>query len=229
MLTKNLNDIFFLRKNISFVTRQVAATKINPLLPYPWRNNKTKFHGLLAEILLQRTRAEQVVDVYKKICSKFKNSRCLSKAPLKDIQKIIAPLGLMWRSQKVKEMSAIIERDYAGKVPQNYDDLVLLPGVGDYAASAFLSLHCGKRAPLIDSNIIRLLSRFFGFKTNPETRRNPRLKNLIEQITPNAEIKRFNYALLDISRQICSISPQCTICPLKKKCCYHKKKGKLYV
>ena len=104
-----------------------------------------------------------------------------------------------------------------GRVPDDYRTLTEVPGVGPYAAAAYLSLHTGKRAPIIDSNVVRLYGRFFGFDTGPETRRNKALIQLAERITPKRKFKEFNYALIDLTRAICGPRPDHDICPLYRR------------
>lgn len=91
--------------------------------------------------------------------------------------------------------------------------------VGDYVASAFLSLHSNQREVLVDSNIVRFYSRFFGFEANAETRRQKWFKELAEKVTPNKNCKQFNYGLLDFTRKVCKAKkPLCDACLVAKKC-----------
>ena len=191
---------------------------------YPWRSSRIRFHALIVEILLQRTRAEQVIPIYGKFVNAYPSPDRLSASPLSRIKAIIAPLGLQWRARKMKELACVLADHYGGKIPMRLDALIALPGVGPYAASAYLSLHHNKRALLIDSNIVRLYGRFFGFRTHAETRRNRALMKLIDLLTPQDGCRRFNYAVLDLGRDICRPKPLCTICPVSIKCYYYKRR-----
>lgn len=188
---------------------------------YPWRITKIKFHALVAEILLQRTKAEQVIPIYKKFISTYPSPATLAASPLSKIKRIIASLGLQWRARKIKELAGVLMDRYSGKIPLHFNELMSLPGVGPYAASAYISLHHNKRALLIDSNIVRLYGRFFGFKIHAETRRKRALMNLIDLITPQHNCRQFNYAVLDLGRNICRPKPLCPICPVSIKCYYY--------
>ena len=190
---------------------------------YPWRYTRIKFQALIAEILLQRTKAEQVIPIYRKFVKAYPSPDRLAASSISRIKTIIAPLGLRWRARKIKELTDVLMDRYSGKIPLHFNELMSLPGVGPYAASAYLSLHHNKRALLIDSNIVRLYGRFFGFKIHAETRRKKALMNLIDLITPQHSCRQFNYAVLDLGRNICRPKPLCLICPVSIKCYYYKR------
>jgi A/G-specific adenine glycosylase len=105
-----------------------------------------------------------------------------------------------------------------GVIPESQDELVLLPGVGEYTAAAMLSLHMGKRAVLIDSNVVRLLARLTGNKRDGETRRRPWLRDFADRLTPHRRVTEYNYGLLDLAMTICGRTPACCACPLREQC-----------
>jgi len=186
---------------------------------FPWRDEIPPFHALVAEVLLQRTRAEQVVPVYLNFISVFPNPASLAQTSIPDIEQVIAPLGLRWRAKFLNELGKELVAD--GSVPADLASLQKLPGVGPYAASAYLSFHGGRRVPIVDSNIVRFYGRFFGFRTGPETRRNRQLLDLADSITPKRAFKRFNYAIIDFTRAICRPKPLHDICPVAKRCAFY--------
>lgn len=187
---------------------------------YPWRSEKSKYYALCAEILLQRTRAEQVIPVYKEFIKKFGSAKRLANASIKSIEKCISQLGLLWRAKRLKQLGKAIVNRYAGEVPETYAELTELPCVGRYVASAFLSFHVNEWAAILDSNIVRSYGRFFGFRTNPETRKNKELIEFSELITPSENFRKYNYSVLDLGRNICRINPLCKKCPVAAKCHY---------
>lgn len=111
-------------------------------------------------------------------------------------------------------------KEAGGVVPTTMDGLKKLPGVGDYAAAAFTTFQLNASTTLIDSNIVRLYGRFFGFATGPETRRNRAFRSLAAIVQPRRDGRRFGFALLDFTRSICTPRPHCDICPLRKRCVY---------
>ena len=171
----------------------------------------------MAEVLLQRTRADQVVPVYQLFKDQFPSPKILARTDVAQITRIIEPLGLRWRARYIHEFAVEIQkRD--GTIPTSLEDLLKLPGVGPYIAAAFLSFHTGQRYPIIDSNIIRFYGRFFGFDTGPDTRRNKTILELADLITPRRKCREFNYSLIDFTRSICKLQPVHCLCPVAKHC-----------
>ncbi len=172
--------------------------------------------SLVAEILLQRTRAEQVAPVYEAFLARWPTPEDLAAASLRTVERVVGSLGLRWRIPLMIEMAkAVTER---GGVPEHPDALCGLPGVGPYAAAAFLSLHRGKRAVIVDANVVRWLGRMFDFPTDAETRRKRWLITLADRLTPARLHRDYNYAVLDLGMQVCAARPKCSVCPLAADC-----------
>jgi len=188
---------------------------------YPWRHTSNRFHALVAEVMLQRTRAEQVERVYNEFAERFPDAQSLAAADLSDIEALLRSLGLRWRAPLLHNMAKELSRN-AGEIPTDPDVLSALPGLGQYSVSAYLSLHAGQRMPIIDSNIVRFYGRFLGFRTGPETRRASWLLELADRLTPRRWFREFNYAVLDFSRMICKPSPSHSNCPLIRKCSLYR-------
>ena len=185
---------------------------------FPWRSTNNPFHGLVAEILLQRTRAESVVPVYQEFVERFESPEELAAAPVEDIKSLIYPLGLHWRAPLLHRLGqALAQRS---SFPSSIDELKDLPGVGDYTANAWMSFHGGKRGVLIDSNTVRLFARLSGRERNGETRRKKWLRTLADKVTPSQSAPSFNYALLDFTMNVCMpANPKCAQCPIGISLC----------
>lgn len=184
---------------------------------FPWRSFKKKIHALIAEIMLHKTRAEQVTPIFKTFIERYPTLEdALNEDPDK-IRELLKPLGLRWRTEKILELIKVLHTK-DGIVPDTKEELLELPGVGHYAANAFLSFHLGVRAPITDTNAVRLWSRMFGFRPNKGTYRAKPFLELVEKITPANDFKEFNYAVLDFTRLICKFKPLCESCPLNYLC-----------
>lgn len=181
---------------------------------FPWRRSENPWHGLVAEIMLQRTRADQVLPVFMTFASRYQRPEDF----LADPAPQFSSLGLPIRDAQFLALNReLVEIG----LPMEKAALERLPGVGDYIASALLSLHLGKRAVLVDANTVRVYGRFFGFDTDPETRRKRWFIELAEAITPERVYKDYNYALIDFSRHICTPRrPRHEVCPVRRKCHY---------
>lgn len=208
------------------VKKKLLSWGKNNFSKFAWRNSNEPFHSLVVEILLQRTRAEQVVPVFKLFKKEFPSPLSLARADVETVRSIIYPLGLQWRSNFIFKLGKELVARFNGIPPLNFSELLKLPGVGPYAAGAYLSLHSGKRAIIPDANMARILGRVFGFPVHAETRRNRDFLQLCEQITPKRKFKEFNYAVIDLGRQICRpVKPNHADCPLKNVCSYYLKQS----
>lgn len=130
---------------------------------------------------------------------------------------VIGSLGLRWRSRLMLRLAR--ELNARGPVPSEESLLIELPGVGPYAAAAFLSLHANRRASIIDSNVVRWLCRVTGRNMDGETRRKKWIKQLADELTPRTNFREYNYAVLDFTMRICGRAPRCDVCPLAKSHC----------
>ncbi|KXK18276.1 MAG: helix-turn-helix domain-containing protein [Chloroflexi bacterium OLB15] len=192
--------------------------------PFPWRTPLKEWHGLIAEILLQRTRAANVIPVYQIFIQRFPLPQQLGMASVEEIENIIRPLGLHWRAPLLKKLGQkLSEND--GCVPHDEQALNSLPGVGAYVTAAFLSLHAGVRSIIIDSNIVRFVGRLSDCLVDGETRRKKWLIAYVEALTPLNDINVFNYALLDFTMEVCTTIPKCDICPLGERYCAYRKRN----
>jgi A/G-specific adenine glycosylase len=191
---------------------------------FPWRNSNNPFEVLLAEKLLQQTRARDiVVSSYTILLAEYPNAQALMNATVEELREIIQPLGLAYRATEIRQMAAEIVESYGGEVPSNLKELLNLTGVGDYCARAVLSFAYNQSVPIVDTNIARFLHRLCGIKdllpANPA--RKKYLRFLAAQLLPENETRDFNLALLDLCALVCKpTNPKCYSCPLRKYCAY---------
>jgi len=211
MISNNLSE-----SSINYFQRRIIKAGIELYTPYAWRSTKNKFHALTAEILLQRTNADQVLPVYLYFTSKYKCPEDFINSP----ENLFVSLGLIWRYEVYLKLCSKLS--IMNEIPDIREELIKLPGVGEYVSSALRSLHLKKRDYIIDSNIVKLYGRFFGFNTNGETRRKRWFIELADSFTPKIKFKDYNYGLIDLTRQICKKNPDCSNCILKKKCNFYK-------
>jgi A/G-specific adenine glycosylase len=191
---------------------------------YPWREPKEPWHGLIAEILLQRTRANNVVPVYEDFVNHFPSPSNLARASIEEVETVIYPLGLRWRAPLLKRLGEQLER-IGGKIPTDLEGLRNLSGVGAYVASAWLSFHGGRRSTIVDANIVRFICRMTGRQMDGETRRKKWLVQTAESLTPKRAWKTYNYAILDFTMQICTTHPKCNLCPIGPKTCVYGRRS----
>lgn len=189
---------------------------------YPWRETSDPYRILVAEVLLHRTRAEQVVPVYEKFIRRFPDPESLARAERGEVMKILHPLGLHWRSALIHEMAREIVRR-GGVIQPDPEWLRSLPGVSDYIAGAVLSFAFRKPAPILDTNTVRILARLHGLPVTDGSRRSRKFRQLYEELMDPGHPDRFNQAMLDLGALVCRpTGPRCGECPLAQWCSYHR-------
>ncbi len=155
--------------------------------------------------------------MYREFCTRYPEPRFLAREKPAVLREVVGSLGLHWRAPLLIQMAARIQK--TGKPPEQLEGLLNLPGVGPYAASAYLSLHRGRRAVIVDANVVRWLGRVFGFRTDAETRRKKWLIRLADELTPKRGFRDYNYAVLDLAMKVCAAKPKCESCPLADELC----------
>lgn len=188
---------------------------------YPWRKTSNPYHVLVAEVLLHRTRADQVVPLYTRLIERYPTVQDLSKARLEDVRALLASAGLVWRVDLLLQCASEIESRFGGRVPESSEELQSLPGVGHYIASAVRCFAYGHSDAVVDTNTVRIASRLLGFATTDASRRSPAVRKIIQDLLDPARARELNFAMLDFGALVCrSGRPQCSLCPLLHMCTY---------
>lgn len=191
-----------------------------------WRNTQDPYRILLAEMLLRKTTALQVASVYNRLISRYPNPQKLANSSLRDLQQILKPLGMgKNRPRLLKLMVRVVLDHYKGRIPNNVEELMQLPGVGRYATNAVLCLAHGRDVPMLDANAVRVLTRVYDVKSAKKRGRDdPQMWSLMQKLIPKGQGKSFNLAVLDFASAICTARrPKCQICFAKDYCDYAKK------
>jgi A/G-specific adenine glycosylase len=198
--------------------RRIIAWGKENFRPYPWRFEDDPWLSFVAEFLLQRTRASQVASVFSEFRQRYPTPSDLVKAGPSATTLLTRRLGLHWRGPLLLRAAEAFLQS-GGCPPETLEALQELPGVGRYTAAAWLSLHRGKRAAIVDANVARWLSRMTGRPYNRDPRRLPWLHDLAETLTPRRAFRAYNYAVLDFTMRICTPrKPLCHLCPVRKEC-----------
>jgi len=194
---------------------------------FPWRETSDPWKILIAEMMLRRTKANQVEKVYRKFVKTYRSPRGLLKGSPQKIKSILTPLGLNWRQQNFFDLAYVLVNDFNAKIPSTRHELKQLPGVGDYVAGAVLSVGFGKKEWIVDSNVVRVFKRYFNLKTSKEGRRDKPVIELAKAYANTSRPKEANLAILDLSALICRPrNPLCQKCPVKTDCVYVKRRSK---
>jgi len=186
---------------------------------FPWRETRDAYRILVSEVMLHRTKADQVVPVYTAFVAKYPSINSLRDAPPRDVQLALRPLGLRWRITLVREMSKCIVNRFEGRIPEERDELESLPGVGPYIASAVRCFAFGHAEPLLDTNTVRVVGRVWGRRYSDGSRRSKEFRDLASSLIDRRRPREFNYALLDLGATLCRPAhPKCLACPVVDIC-----------
>lgn len=189
---------------------------------FPWRDTSDPYSILIAELMLQQTSARKVVPVYQAFLGRYPTAEALAGADELDIKSMIMPLGLQRRAARLIALALALVETHAGTVPRHERALLALPGVGPYTAGAVRSFAYGNRAAIPDTNVVRVLRRFFGLgePTAPPPSTVPRhLRVAALELVPRAGARDFNLAILDFAALVCThYAPACSTCPVNERC-----------
>lgn len=186
---------------------------------FPWRHTKDPYKIMIAEFMLHRTRADQVVRVYHDFIKKYPDILTLACAKPVEVNKVIEKLGLHWRGKHFISAAIFIKERFGSIMPDSRDKLLSIPGVGEYVAGAILTVVFNKKEWVVDSNIARFLNRFYGLKLRGEIRRKRELIEISKRLYQTTRSGQLTFALLDFTGLTCKpIKPVCNSCIIRRKC-----------
>ena len=189
---------------------------------FPWRDERLRSYQLIiAEVLLQRTRAETVAKFYNRFLTDFPDWKSLADANVADIARYLEPIGLYnQRAKRLKSLAVEMVKRY-GVIPFDRQELESIPFFGQYLANAVELTVFNQRSPLLDVNMARVLERYFGKRKLADIRYDPYLQDLSYKVVDHPDSKNLNWAILDFAALICKAkTPLCNICFLAFKCNY---------
>ncbi len=188
----------------------------------PWRRLAHDPYAVwVSEIMLQQTTVAAVIPFYNRWMARFPTVQHLAEAPLDDVLKHWAGLGYYARARNLYKGAQTVVALYGGQVPSDPPTLLGLPGIGRYTAGAVLSIAFGQDAPILDANVIRVLSRVYAVtgdpKTSPATQ--SELWRLAQEVIPSGQAGDFNQAMMELGALVCSAAaPKCAACPVEAVC-----------
>jgi len=186
---------------------------------FPWRERRDPWFVFLAEMLLRRTRASQVAQHLPTVLRRFPTPRAMARATPSTVSRTLRPLGLAWRAVTLHDAAKSIVEDHDGKVPLRANDLLDLPGVGPYVASAVEAAAGHKNVLLVDTNTVRIATRVAGLKLKGDIRRRRDVRDAVEELLGGPASAEDWWAVLDLAHAVCRPStPMCDVCPISSLC-----------
>ncbi len=187
----------------------------------PWREDPTPYHVWLSEIMLQQTRVEAVKPYYDRFLEALPDIASLAAVEEEKLLKLWEGLGYYNRARNLKKAAQILVSEYGGRMPDDYDKIVSLPGIGSYTAGAVASIAFGKPRPAVDGNVLRVLSRL---RADDRDILSAQVKKSVEEeltdVMPADRPGDFNQALMELGATVCipNGAPKCDVCPWKDLC-----------
>lgn len=188
---------------------------------FPWRDESTSPFGILvAEVLLKQTRAEMVAQAWPTITIRYPSPTQLACASPGDLHALVVGLGFgHQRTQALLDLASAVNRK--GGLPSEPGELMKLPYVGMYTAHAVACFGFGLHVPVVDLNVVRVLSRITGTEQPRDIRRAGPIWELAWKLLPEGEAREHNYGMLDFAASLCRArSPKCGECPIAVHCAY---------
>ena len=184
----------------------------------PWRQTAEPYEILVSEIMLQQTQVDRVLPKYQEWLAKYPTMADLAEAPLSEVKKSWYPLGYNIRPVRLHSIARESVARYAGTLPKDPESLMAFKGIGRYTAGAIRAFAFREDAPILDTNVMRVLHRVFVGKGDAK-RQKTLLWGLSEAMIPKGKGYDFNQALMDFGAMVCTArDPYCLLCPMKDFC-----------
>ncbi|MGB3241116.1 MAG: A/G-specific adenine glycosylase [Geitlerinemataceae cyanobacterium] len=184
----------------------------------PWRNDRTPYHIWVSEIMLQQTQVKTVIPYYQNWLSLFPDIPTLAAADLQSVLKAWQGLGYYARARNLHKAAQAIIRQHDGIFPQQFDDVLALPGIGRSTAGGILSAAFNQPVAILDGNVKRVLARLMALSV-PPAKAIPQLWQLSQTLLDSQNPRDFNQALMDLGATLCTPkNPGCLLCPWRMSC-----------
>lgn len=190
----------------------------------PWQGTRDPYRIWLSEIMLQQTQVSTVIPYYDRFLQRFPDIQSLADADQEEVMPFWAGLGYYARARNLHRCAQVLVAEYGGCFPATSQEIATLPGIGRSTAAAIAAFSTGERAPIMDGNVRRVFTRYFGIHGYPGLRAvEQRLWSLaecaLEQAPADLDMAAYTQGLMDLGSQVCTRSrPQCPACPLATGC-----------
>ena len=202
----------------------------------PWREDPTPYHVWLSEIMLQQTRVEAVRGYYLRFLESLPDVASLAQSSEETCLKLWEGLGYYSRVRNLRKGALVVMERCGGKIPTTSDELIRLPGIGQYTAAAIASIAFGERIPAIDGNLLRIYSRLAMYEDNIRTpAAHKAAADYFLNLMPERQVSvengnpcgNFNQALMDLGSAVClaNAAPDCGVCPVSGFCRIHRERS----
>ena len=186
----------------------------------PWQQNPTPYRVWISEIMLQQTQVQTVIPYYLRFMAQYPDVTALADAGVDQVLHLWTGLGYYARARNLHKAAKQVTQDHGGEFPQDVEALEALPGIGRSTAGAIAALSMHIKAPILDGNVKRVLTRYFAIAGYPESSAvKKQLWTVAESLLPEQNIAAYTQAMMDLGATLCTrSSPACDQCPLASDC-----------
>jgi A/G-specific adenine glycosylase len=212
LIIKGMGRRYFSDKIVKWYT--------NNSRPLPWRQTVDPYKIWLSEVILQQTRVAQGLPYYLQFTASYPTVGDLAQAAEQEVLRLWQGLGYYTRARNLHKCAKVIVEQHHGQFPGTYQELLKLPGIGQYTAAAIASFAFGEKVAVLDGNVFRILSRIFGIETpvnSPEAKK--AFYQLAGDLLPDTNAGVHNQAVMEFGALFCTPHhPKCQDCPFNKSC-----------
>ena len=187
----------------------------------PWRRDREPYHIWLSEIMLQQTRVAAVLDYYRRFMDAAPTLADLACMGEEQLMKLWQGLGYYSRARNLRKAAQQVMERFGGEFPNRYEDILSLPGVGEYTAGAIASIAFGQPVPAVDGNVLRVVSRINADESDITlAATKQQVRRQLQQIIPVKQAGDFNQAMMELGATVClpNGAPLCDRCPARDFC-----------
>jgi A/G-specific adenine glycosylase len=204
------------------VARNLIAWFAQNARDLPWRRTRDPYAIWISEIMLQQTQVKTVIPYFERWMRQLPTLASFARARPQKVLKLWEGLGYYSRVRHAHAAAQVIMQRHDGRFPRNFDDIFALPGIGRYTAGAISSIAFNQPAPILDGNVIRVISRIFGVEGNPRDKQtNATLWRLARDLVSidRARCSDLNQSLMELGALVCTPRQmRCAVCPVRKFC-----------
>ena len=210
----------FEKQHLQRFREQLLAWYRSHHRPLPWRTTRDPYRIWVSEVMLQQTQVRTVLEYYPRFLARFPTLAALAAAPLDAVLKAWEGLGYYGRARNFHRAAGLVMEQYGGCIPEDPEQFIRLPGVGEYTCAAVLSFSFGLALPVLDGNVKRVLARLVALPHPTHKAAGSRiLKMLAKQLLDPRDPARFNQAMMELGSLICTpTAPECNHCPVRSTC-----------
>ena len=189
---------------------------------FPWRDITNPYAVWVSEVMLQQTRSSVVVSYFHRWMDRFPDISTLARADIGEVTLVWQGLGYYARARNLHRGARFVVENFGGSLPSQREKLESIPGIGSYTAGAILSFAFKKKAPAIDGNVVRVITRLFGIEGNIEEKstREEIYHKVNDMLGPEA-FHEVMEGLIELGALVCQKAPRCHACPLSAGCVAH--------